>query len=213
MKGFVPLHPRGGRTAPGTRRRTRRRGIFLRIPGERGSSVLEFALVLPMLGALVMGIIDFGMAFNNWSALRQGVFAGARSGSLSTFPTISGCTSMLTFGGGGSAPSADLENLMCLTKQEIGLNTTSTRIDIVVDDPTMTIPNSSWAVGDALTVCAEVPLSSVTGFFGGVLNGSDLEAKTTIRIEEGSSSPETQGYETDPTGANWSWCTPSSPTP
>ncbi len=36
-----------------------------RIPrGERGAAAVEFALVLPLLVALVLGIVDFGRAYN-----------------------------------------------------------------------------------------------------------------------------------------------------
>lgn len=45
---------------------------------ERGAAALEFALVLPVLLLLVMGIIDFGRVFNAQQTLTYAARAGAR---------------------------------------------------------------------------------------------------------------------------------------
>lgn len=168
-------------------------------------------MVMPILGALVMGIIDFGITYSNWSAVRQGTWAASRAASVANFGSSSSCT--LTFSGGGSTPSADIEDLMCLAKQQIGLNATTTRIDVVISDPTLTQLGYPWGVDGSVTVCAQIPAHSATGFFSSAFNGHYLRAKTTIRIEEPSANAETQGYETDPSGSNWSWCTPTSVAP
>jgi hypothetical protein len=186
-------------------------GLRCRGLGEKGSSAVELALVLPLFAMLVMAILDFGTTYNNWITVRQGVREGARQGSVANFGTDSTCG--LTFTGGGSAPSADLENLMCLTKNQIGLPATATRIKILLVDPTLTTNGQSWTVGNALEVCAEYPAQSITGYFAGLLGGKYLESKTTIRIEAASQNSETEGYETDPTGKAWAWCTPSASSP
>ena len=178
---------------------------------ERGSAAVEFAIVLPILITLVMGIIDFGSLFSTWSTLRQGVWAGARAGSVTNWAGAPSCT--LTFAGGGSAPSADLQSLMCLAKVQIGLNQSSTRVEVLIDDYTLRNTGATWAVGAALTICAQTPAKSATGLFASAFNGRYLRSKTTIRIEQPSSVAETQGYETDPSGGGWSWCTPQSPAP
>jgi hypothetical protein len=158
-----------------------------------------------------MGIIDFGGTFNSWSTLRQGVWAGVRAGSVTNFASAPSCT--LTFTGGGSAPSSDLQNLMCLAKAQIGLNQTSTRIAVLIDDPTLQTSGASWAIGGGLTICAQISAKSATGLFAPVFGGHYLRSKTTIRIEQAATGSETQGYETDPSGGGWSWCTPQSPAP
>jgi len=43
-----------------------RRRRFARLREERGVAMVEFALVLPLLALLIMGIIDFGRALNYW---------------------------------------------------------------------------------------------------------------------------------------------------
>ncbi|HBK08975.1 MAG TPA: hypothetical protein DDZ81_24480 [Acetobacteraceae bacterium] len=48
------------------------------IRNRRGVSALEFALVAPVLFMLVFGIIQFGITFNNFLALTDGVRAASR---------------------------------------------------------------------------------------------------------------------------------------
>jgi len=50
-------------------------------PDERGQSLVEMALVLPLLFLLVAGIIDFGRAFNNHIIIINAAREGARYGS------------------------------------------------------------------------------------------------------------------------------------
>ena len=45
---------------------------------ERGQTLVEFALVLPLLGLLIFGIIQFGIIFNNYVTLTDAARAGAR---------------------------------------------------------------------------------------------------------------------------------------
>lgn len=162
-------------------------------------------MVAPVLVILVMGVVDFASAYNNWSGMRQGVWAGARAGSVANFGL--GTTCPLTFSGGGSAPSADLQSLMCLVKSEVGLSQSTVRVDILISDPTLQTSNASWQMGGGLTVCAESPVTSTTGVLAAALSGHWLRSKTTIRIEQASPNIETQGYEADSSGQAWAWCT------
>ena len=45
---------------------------------EQGQSVVEFALVLPLLLLVVVGIFKFGVAFNHYLTLTDAVRSGAR---------------------------------------------------------------------------------------------------------------------------------------
>lgn len=53
-----------------------------------GGSLVEFALVLPLMLALMMGMFSFGVALNNYMVLTNSVGAGARAMSLSRGQTI-----------------------------------------------------------------------------------------------------------------------------
>ena len=48
---------------------------------ERGQSLVEMALVLPLLLLLVAGIIDFGRAYNNYIIITNAAREGARAAS------------------------------------------------------------------------------------------------------------------------------------
>jgi Flp pilus assembly protein TadG len=50
---------------------------------ERGQTMVEFALVLPILLVLMLGIVQFGVAFNNYVTLTDAVRAGARKAAVS----------------------------------------------------------------------------------------------------------------------------------
>src|SRR5437660_10241463 len=50
---------------------------------QQGQSMTEFALVLPILALLLFGVIQFGIAFNNYITLTDAVRAGARKGAVS----------------------------------------------------------------------------------------------------------------------------------
>jgi len=51
---------------------------------ERGQSIIEFALVLPIILLLVMGTIDFGMFFMTKSQVEAASEAGAREFALNS---------------------------------------------------------------------------------------------------------------------------------
>ena len=48
------------------------------ITSERGQTMAEFAVVLPILVVLLFGIMQFGIAFNNYVTLTDAARAGAR---------------------------------------------------------------------------------------------------------------------------------------
>jgi Flp pilus assembly protein TadG len=50
-----------------------------RLRAERGASAVEFALVLPLLVMLVLGIFEFGLAYNTKITLTHAAREGARA--------------------------------------------------------------------------------------------------------------------------------------
>jgi hypothetical protein len=48
---------------------------------ERGTSLVEFAMVLPLLLVLLFTIVDFGRAFQSWITITNAAREGARVGS------------------------------------------------------------------------------------------------------------------------------------
>ncbi len=54
-----------------------------RVKSERGQTMTEFALVLPLLALLLFAIIQFGIAFNNYLTVTDAARAGARKAAVS----------------------------------------------------------------------------------------------------------------------------------
>jgi Flp pilus assembly protein TadG len=54
-----------------------------RVREERGQTMVEFAIVLPILCLLLFGAIQFGILFNNYVTLTDAVRAGARKAAVS----------------------------------------------------------------------------------------------------------------------------------
>ena len=57
-----------------------------RLRDERGTAVVEMALVLPVLLLLVLGILDFGKAFNYWNDTNHLAAEGARFAAVNRTP-------------------------------------------------------------------------------------------------------------------------------
>jgi len=55
------------------------------VSDERGQAAVEFALILPILMALLLGIIQFGIVFNNYVTITDAARAGARKAAVSRF--------------------------------------------------------------------------------------------------------------------------------
>ncbi len=103
---------------------------------ERGAAVVEFALVVPVLLILVLGIVEFGRAYQVQTTLSAAAREGARSMAL------------------GDDPAAARET----TKSAFPL--------LNLTDGQIAVAPSSCSQGQAVTVTITRPYSFITGFFG-----------------------------------------------
>jgi hypothetical protein len=119
-----------------------------RASDDRGASAVEFALVVPVLIVLVLGIVDYGLFFSDRLAVKQGIREGARDAVVLT------------------GDSCDMDCLAGNIKREIGAvgGTTYVYVDIVETDETDPPLGDGWLEGNELRVCAVVMESSLTGF-------------------------------------------------
>lgn len=124
---------------------------------ERGQTLVEFALVLPLLALLLFGIIQFGIVFNNYIDLTDAVRAGARKAAVSRQTT-------------------DPSGPVGVTKAAV-VNSAG---DIAVDPAKITV-TSDWQPGHDVTVEAAFPYK--LDLFGYVFASGDLHSKTTERVE------------------------------
>jgi Flp pilus assembly protein TadG len=54
----------------------------LRLQGDRGQAIVEFAFVLPILGLVIAGILQFGVAFHNYLGITDAARVGARAAAV-----------------------------------------------------------------------------------------------------------------------------------
>jgi hypothetical protein len=159
--------------------------------GDRGGALVEFALIAPVLIFLLLGTIDCGMVLLNLNSARQGTREGARQGVVGYFGSSTSCN----INGTGIATST--QQLMCLTKNRLGLDTTKTRIRVYFP--------STNEVGKSLIVCTQYPMSSITGVLSPVFSSRTIKSKVEMRIEKADTSL-TAGEENPLSGQDWLWC-------
>ena len=124
------------------------------IRNENGQTMVEFALVLPVLAVLLFGIIQFGTAFNNYVSLTDAVRAGARVAAVSRQ---------------SSTPVADTVAKVMASATDIN----TSQINVTV--------NSTWVHGGDVTVQATYPYS--ISLLGVVVASGNLTSTTTERVE------------------------------
>jgi Flp pilus assembly protein TadG len=93
---------------------------------EQGQTMTEFALVLPILVVLLFGIIQFGIAFNNYVTLTDAIRAGARKAvvSRSTSDPAGACKAAV-LAAADNLDTTDLQtNLTCSSTWKPGSDVT-----------------------------------------------------------------------------------------
>lgn len=129
--------------------------------GERGASLVEFALIMPLLVLLVFGTVEAAWAFANNLDVRHGAREGARLIAVNADPAIAGATQ-----------TDRLVNETC-DRMDMAGNTTAT----------VEFTRTGSAVGDAATVTVTAPHDDLTGFLG-AFGGITLSSSVDIRIEQ-----------------------------
>ena len=132
---------------------------------ERGTALVEFALIAPFLFLLLFGIIDFGRALNYYNQVTQLAGQGARAATVNRMPNGTPITS-------GSALQSALVNLTAQPELRNG--------EVVcIKGP---LPTN---VGDPVTVKVSYQFHflPLIGAAGGALGGLNLSATETQRAE------------------------------
>ena len=77
---------------------------------EDGTAAVEFALILPILILIVLGIIEFGFAFNTQIALTQAAREGVRVEALETGDgATTALSAFIATNVGGSTPTVSVQ--------------------------------------------------------------------------------------------------------
>lgn len=95
---------------------------------ERGAAIIEFALVAPLLLALVWGIIETGRAFYTVNSLASAVRDGARYGAACDLGSPGGTLNIT-----GTACEATIRNLVVTAFQPLGPPLQAGNVSATVD--------------------------------------------------------------------------------
>jgi len=125
--------------------------------GERGASMVEFALVAPLLLILLFGIMESGWSFSHLLEVRHGAREGARL--------------VATNFGDDAAVTAEVCDRMHFSG------------DVAATTVTITVPGGA-AIGDTATVVVSSPYNSLTGFTSQFFSGLTLDSTVEIRLEQ-----------------------------
>jgi hypothetical protein len=148
---------------------------------ERGASLVEFALLLPVLALILFGIIDFGTLYNNYQSVRQGARDSMRQAVVAIPQSPPSCTVQ---GGNVTASGTDAYNLVCYTKARVGLGD-QTRVRILWKGPPSGNDVTAFPAGNPVMVCVQYPGKSTTGLLAPFLNNKVLntQAETLIEVD------------------------------
>jgi len=127
-----------------------------KLKNERGQTMVELALVLPILVVLVLAIAQFGVAFNNYVTLTDAARAAARKGAVSRE---------------AGNPTGDCQN----AGYAAGQNLNNPGTDFVVTC------SSSWSQGSDVTVTASYPYS--ISLLGWVVASGRINTTMRERVE------------------------------
>lgn len=123
---------------------------------EDGQAITEFALILPVLVALLLGIIQFGIVFNNYLTITDAARAGARKAAVSRF-----------IGDNGASAKTTAQN----SAQQ--LDQTALKV---------TVTSTNWNVpGSDVNVTVTYPYS--INILGWTVKAGDLTSTTKERLE------------------------------
>lgn len=132
---------------------------------EDGQAYVEFALVLPLLLLILMGIVQFGTVFKDYIALTDAVRVGARQAAVSR--------SILD-------PNQRVPLVEQKMKDAAGtLDTSKMVISVTPWDPETS--TEAWVASGDVTVRASYPLE--INLFGLVVFDSTMNSRTTERVE------------------------------
>lgn len=125
-----------------------------RVWRQRGQTMAEFAIVLPLLLLLILAILQLGVVFNNYVTLTDAVRAGSRQATVgrSVADPVSAAVSKARTAASGLDQS---------------------KLDVTV--------TSSWEQGSNVTVSATYPYS--IDVLGLVVHAGTLTSTTTERVE------------------------------
>ncbi len=127
-----------------------------RLSGQKGQSIVETALILPIIILILTGIIDFGLMFNNYLVITNASREAARNAAVG---------------------ATDAEIAIMVANMTSSLDATKLSTSIY---PSQALRKK----GDEVVVTIEYDNALLTPIISSIIpNPMHLEAKTTMRME------------------------------
>ena len=142
-----------------------RRSLRALVRNERGTALVEFALIAPLLFLLLFGVIEFGRVLNYYNDLTQLSGQGARAAVVSRNPDGS------AVGTANADCPANSQTIQCQlaktypTDGELKKGI-SVCLGTMAADGTITAPVSPPAVGAPITIRTKFTYSFIANIFG-----------------------------------------------
>jgi Flp pilus assembly protein TadG len=126
-----------------------------RLRNEKGQTLVEFALVAPLLLVIVFAVVQFGVAYNDYVTLTDATRVGARKAAVSRHEADPEAV----------AEAAARDSASGLDQDELDVSVTAT----------------AWEHGGSVTVESTYPYE--IDLLGFVVASGDLRSETTERVE------------------------------
>jgi hypothetical protein len=153
------------------------------------------------LFTVLFGIVEFGMAFNDYQSVRQGVREGARDAVVADYGSSTSC-GLVGPAATSAVPHADnAREVICRTKERVGVGD-DLRVRVVFDGD----PDTGGYTDDKVKVCAQRQVASITGLMSPFLDQVVLRSEIEMRAEKDLSLPPGVTSEDPPPGKDWTWC-------
>jgi hypothetical protein len=155
-----------------------------RIREERGTALVELALVLPLVLVLLLGMLDFGKAFNEWIDETHLANEGARLAAVGYL--AAGCASVTN---PNVCIAQQIQEGADLAELKSGRAASSyadaqTAAQVCISYPTNPATNSHGQVGDPVQVTVITTYHWLKYLINRVnLASTDIEGKATMRLE------------------------------
>jgi Flp pilus assembly protein TadG len=139
-----------------------------RLRSEQGAELVEFALVLPLLLFIIMGLVDFGFLFQRFEVVNNAAREGARMAVLPGYATADVTARVQSYVSTGGVPSTTGNPSVSVTN--------------------VTIPTGGGPVMQGKRVqvtysSAYLFIGPLAGWFGGTFTSANLTAVAIMRDE------------------------------
>jgi Flp pilus assembly protein TadG len=154
------------------------RRLTARFRSDRGQALVELAFVLPIVMLILFGIIDFGLALNNYNADTNLANLAARSASVMGTTTSIGC---------GTQTDTTLKAFVTCEAAATGAPTPTY---VCFADTSSGSPSATLTTGDSLKIQVQSNfgwlklLTGGNGYVKGIGLNSTISASATMRIEQ-----------------------------